>query len=361
MLKLREDWRAIMQQGNKNQQRHDSYSKKAGIITLLILFAVASGAGVVTGFMQSKVDPAGQKPQKRRGLEIRNPVQTNANSGEKTRPRQSSKTNGEKNPSPVPVPFYVALEERGIRLEGGCSKDDVVTRRLLEEYGAMFVASESVRPPPVCMFTSEAEVLKYQNEAKFSTEIIGGTQVQLQPAAMAALLEARREANRQGLDITPRGGSEAARRSYQDTLRLWNSRFFPALANWHRRGRLSSEQVARLRKLPLHDQVAEVLELEKSGIFFSTDLSKSILYSVAAPGASQHISMLALDVAQFNNGRVRHILAQYGWFQTIKSDLPHFTYLGVDEKELPSRGLRPFTMGGRVFWIPNVADNGERK
>ena len=353
-----------MQQGNIDQQRHDSSYKNGRTITLLILSAVAllsvSGVWVVTGLMQSKGDPAGREPQKRLGLEIRNPVQTNANSGEKSRLHQRSETEGEKNPSPVPVPFYVAVEERGIRLEGGCAKNDVVARRLLEEYGAMFVASESVRPPPVCMFTSEAEVLKYQNEAKFSTAMIGGTQIQLQPAAMAALLEARREANRQGLDITPRGGSEAARRSYSDTLRLWNSRFLPALARWHSRGRLSREQVARLRKLPLHDQVAEVLELEKSGIFFSTDLSKSILYSVAAPGASQHISMLALDVAQFNNGRVRSILAQYGWFQTIKSDLPHFTFLGVDEQELPSRGLRPFMMGGRVFWIPNVATDGQR-
>lgn len=352
-----------MQQGNTKQQRHDSRYKNARIITLLIAAAVAtfavSSLWVVTGLMQSRGDAAGQKPQKSRGLEIRNPVQTDANSRETRKPHRRSATDEQKNPSPVPVPFYVALEERGIRLEGGCSKDDVVTRRVLEEYGAMFVASESVKPPPVCMFASEAEVLEYQNEAKFSTTIIGGTQIQLQPAAMAALLEARREANRQGVDITPRGGSEAARRGYGDTLRLWNSRFLPALANWHRRGRLSREQVTRLRRLPLHDQVAAVLELEKSGIFFSTDLSKSILYSVAAPGSSQHISMLALDVAQFNNGLVRSILARYGWFQTIKSDLPHFTYLGLDEKELPSRGLRPVTMGARVFWIPNVAADGQ--
>jgi hypothetical protein len=353
-----------MQQGNTNQQLRDSRCKNGRIITHLILFTAAtllvSGVSVVTGFMQSKGDPAGQKLQKRRGLEIRNPVQTKANSGETSKPHQSSETKVEKDPSLVPVPFYVALEERGVRLEGVCSKDDAVARRVLEEYGAIFVASESVRPPPVCMFTSEAEVLKYQNDVRFTSATIGGTQIQLQPAAMAALMEARREANKQRLDITPRGGSEAARRSYSDTLRLWNSRFFPGLARWNSRGRLSREQVARLRNLPLHDQVAEVLELEKRGIFFSTDLSKSILYSVAAPGTSQHISMLALDVAQFNNARVRQILAQYGWFQTVKSDLPHFTYLGVDEKELPSRGLRRLTMAGRVFWIPNVTDNGQR-
>ena len=49
-------------------------------------------------------------------------------------------------------------------------------------------------------------------------------------------------------------------------------------------GRLTADQVGRLRDLPLHDQIAEVLELEKSGIFFSKDLSKSILYSIAETG-----------------------------------------------------------------------------
>ena len=355
-----------MRQGDSNQQPYDPRRKSARIITLLILSVVAallvSGIWLATGFMQSEGGPAGRKPQKSQGLVITNPSpQTNTNSGETGKPPKSPEKDVEKKLSPDPMPFYAALEERGLKLEGVCSKDDPVARRLLEEYGAMFVASESVKPPPVCIFASEAEVLKYQNEAQFTSATVGGTQIQLQPAAMKALMDARQEAHRQGLDITPRGGSQAARRSYGDTRRLWNSRFLPGLAYWNSRGRLSREEVARLRQLSLHDQVAAVLELERSGVFFSTDHSKSILYSVAAPGASQHISMLALDVAQFGNGRVRQILAQHGWFQTIKSDLPHFTFLGVDEKELPSRGLRSVKLGAQVFWIPNVADNSQRK
>jgi hypothetical protein len=220
----------------------------------------------------------------------------------------------------------------------------------------MFIATSKVKAPPVCMFTSESEVLKFQNIATFVSATIGGTSIQLQPAAMEALLAAHQEAIQQGLNITPRGGSEAARRGYNTTLRLWNSRFLPALSYWSSRGRLSREQVARLRGSSIHDQVAQVLELEKSGMFFSKDLSKSILYSVAAPGASQHISMLALDVAQFGNTSVRRILAKHGWFQTIKSDLPHFTYLGLEEKDLPSRGLRSVTVGSQLFWVPDVRD-----
>ena len=94
-----------------------------------------------------------------------------------------------------------------------------------------------------------------------------------------------------------------------------------------RKGRLTEEQVARLKALPLRNQIAEVLELEKSGIYFSKDLSKSILYSIAAPGTSQHIAMLAFDVNEFDNPRVREILAKHGWFQTVLERLAtlHFS------------------------------------
>jgi hypothetical protein len=119
-------------------------------------------------------------------------------------------------------------------------------------------------------------------------------------------------------------------------------------------GRLTADQVNRLRGLPLLQQVAEVLELEKSGIYFSKDLSKSILYSIAAPGASQHIAMLAFDVNEFENPRVREILYKHGWFQTVLSDLPHFTFLGLKMKDLPKHGLRSVEVNGQVFWIPNV-------
>lgn len=91
-------------------------------------------------------------------------------------------------------------------------------------------------------------------------------------------------------------------------------------------------------------------------MFFSKDLSKSILYSVAVPGASQHNFLLALDVQQFGNAQVRAILAENGWFQTVKSDLPHFTYLGLKESELPAHGLKSVTVGGQKFWVPNLKE-----
>jgi hypothetical protein len=184
--------------------------------------------------------------------------------------------------------------------------------------------------------------------------MVGYDDVELQPAAMKALLKAVNEAREEGLDITPRDGAEAARRNFDDSLRLWNTRFLPALDYWREQGRLTAEQVEKLRSLPLNEQVAAVLELEKDGIYFSKDLSKSILYSIAAPGTSQHIAMLAFDVNEFDNSRVREILAKHGWFQTVLSDLPHFTFLGLKEKELPKHGLRRVDVNGQAFWIPNV-------
>jgi hypothetical protein len=260
-----------------------------------------------------------------------------------------------------PVPFYEALrkalKKRKVNLDLICPPADPVARRILEEYGAVFVADKKVKPPPVCVFTNEEQVTKFQDDAGVSAEYIAYDTVELQPEALKQLLKAREQALKEGLDITPRDGAEAARRNYEDSVRLWNSRFDPALDYWLEQGRLTADDVTRLRALPLKQQIAEVLELEKNGIYFSKDLSKSILYSIAAPGTSQHIHMLAFDVNEFENPRIREIMAKHGWFQTVLSDLPHFTFLGLKEKDLPKHGLRSVEANGQVFWIPNVSSS----
>ncbi len=264
----------------------------------------------------------------------------------------------ESNDHQEPTPFYEALakalKKRKVKLESVCPSADPVSKRILEEYGAIFVADKKVTPPPVCVFTNEEQVTRFQEAAGFDSEVIGFDEVELQSEAIKKLRKAREEAQKEGLDITPRDGAEAARRNYEDSVRLWASRFEPALEYWQGQGRLTAEQVAHLRSLPLSQQVAEVLELEKTGIYFSKDLSKSILYSIAAPGASQHIAMLAFDVNEFENPRIREIMAKHGWFQTVLSDLPHFTFLGLKEKDLPKHGLRSLEINGQMFWIPNV-------
>ena len=255
-------------------------------------------------------------------------------------------------------PFYEALKKalkkRKTTVEKICPVSDPVARRVLEDYGAMFLADKKVLPPPVCVFTSEEQVTAFQEKAGYQTEYISFDDVELQPAAMKALIKARDEAQKEGLDISPRDGAEAGRRNFEDSLRLWETRVSPALDYWLGQQRLTPEEVERLRSLDTHSQIAAVLDLERSGIYFSKDLSKSILYSIAAPGTSQHIAMLAFDVIEFDNPRVREILGKHGWFQTVLSDLPHFTYLGLKEKDLPKRGLKPVIADGQTFWIPNV-------
>jgi len=51
---------------------------------------------------------------------------------------------------------------------------------------------------------------------------------------------------------------------------------------------------------------------------------------------------------------VRALLAKYKWYQTVVSDLPHFTYLGVEESGLSGLGLKKVTDGGRTFWVPDI-------
>jgi hypothetical protein len=247
--------------------------------------------------------------------------------------------------------FFTTLEgnSRDISLD----IDNPLERRLLTEYGAVLVAGDGVTPPDRLIFRNSDEVDTFQNKLSAQTATLGGYEVELQAAALAGLLRAVSDARAAGLDITPRG-SGSARRRYDETESLWLSRVHPALDHWLAVGRLSPEQAEHIRSLSAFEQVSEVLELEEQNIFFSKDLSKSIIYSVAPPGTSQHLSMLAIDRAEFNDPPIREIMYSHGWFQTVISDLPHFTYLGLHTSELPGMGLKQIINGDRGFWVPDL-------
>lgn len=229
---------------------------------------------------------------------------------------------------------------------------DTVGRRLLREYGAVFVA-QGVQVPRAVMFRSEEDVSRFQGGVEAASEKIGAHEVVLQAAALKALLHAKQEARATGKDITPRG-ADAARRDYAGSVELWLSRVEPGLKHWVAEGKLQQSEAYRILAMAPADQVADILALEESGIFFSKDLSKTILHSVAAPGASQHLSMLAFDIEQFNDKEVIAILNRNGWYQTVVSDLPHFTYLGKNPEGLIDSGLKMIVTSGREFWIPIV-------
>ncbi len=244
------------------------------------------------------------------------------------------------------------LRDKDMTLTAVCPiETNIVAHRVFKDYGAMFIADD-VKWPTKCVFANEAEVTAFQETVKTKSEVINGTTVVLQEEAMEALIKARKEAAKRGLTITPRGGS-ASKRSFGDTARIWNSRFEPGLKYWIGKRKLTAAQAEAARRLDVIAQVAQVIEWEKNEWWFSTGFNRSIFSSVAAPGTSQHLSMLALDVSEFANKEVRAVLNHYGWYQTIIDDTPHFTYIGRDEGDLPNHGLRAEPRGGFTFWIPN--------
>lgn len=228
-----------------------------------------------------------------------------------------------------------------------------VELRLLREYGSVFVAKGGVTAPNTVVFKDESEVSGFQSGSVTKIRRIGAYDMELQAAAMDALTTAVSDAAAAGFSISPRD-TDSAKRGYDETVELWKSRVEPALEHWTAQGRITQSDAERMRMLSPYEQVPEVFKLEADGIYFAKDLSKSIIYSVAPPGTSQHLSMLAFDVMEHGNGSVRAILAKHGWYQTVTSDLPHFTFLGSAEDMLNDFGLKRVTDGGRTFWVPDI-------
>ncbi|MBP9663959.1 MAG: hypothetical protein KBD94_05010 [Pyrinomonadaceae bacterium] len=230
---------------------------------------------------------------------------------------------------------------------------DEVGKRMLKEYGAVFVARGGAVAPKTAVFRDAAAVTAFQTSAKGTSGSVGGTTLELQEPAMTHLKDAIAEAEKSGAGITPRG-ADSAKRSYEDTVTLWASRVNPGLTHWVGKGRITQADADRIKGMSPFEQVSEIFKLEEQGIYFAKTLDKSIIYSVAPPGTSQHLSMLALDVNEHENAKVRQILAKHGWYQTVVSDLPHFTFLGVPETDLPKLGLKKRTDGGRIYWVPDI-------
>lgn len=271
-----------------------------------------------------------------------------------------------------------ALSRRGIKINDFCDTTDPSQKRLLQEYGTVFLANDKlnihgfvsvgfgfrvpiitvnkIEIPPKCIL-DDAGVTAFQAKLKTKTATVGGTSITLQEVAMDDLLLAEAEIKKAGLTLTPRGGSTAASRTFADTKTFWDKKVKAGLAHWkgQTKGGVKFDDAAKdLLKLPIKDQIKKVLELEDKGFFFSLSFDKTILQSVAAPGASQHLWLLALDIKEHSDNRVSKILAQFGWFQTIKSDLPHFTYLGLQESQLGSLGLKKETSHSQEFWVPDL-------
>ena len=229
-----------------------------------------------------------------------------------------------------------------------------VEKRLFEEYGAIFATT--AKPPPVILFANSTEVEVFQASLSISSALLGDYDIALQTEALDALVAAASEIVQQGKSITARA-ADAGGRSYEDTLRLWTRNVTRGLEHWEEVGRISRDLADSIRRLNPADQVATILSMEENEqLFFGTFFDKSILYSVAVPGASQHLSMLAFDVAEYADREVESVLARHRWYRTVLHDLPHFSYLGHSETRLPDLGLhrieRTYPERMYDFWTP---------
>jgi hypothetical protein len=231
-----------------------------------------------------------------------------------------------------------------------------VTRRLLAEYGAVFVTRAT--PPPTILFADAQEVNEFQRSVSRQRARVGDYEVELQSAALEALLVA-------AADVAGRGGAlsaraaDSGRRTYEETVALWARNVGRGLSHWQGLGRLDAARAGSIQQLSPVEQVAVILELEeREEIYFGTFFNRSILYSVAAPGASQHLSMLAFDVAEYKDEQVEQALNRVGWHRTVLHDLPHFTYLGYETDALPELGLRQVAHEYDGFqcryWVPDL-------
>jgi len=230
-----------------------------------------------------------------------------------------------------------------------------MAKRVFNEYGAVFVVKEPSKFPDRCVFVDTADVDRFQRSVKTKSALIGGVSIELQEAAMDSLIEIAKDAEALDLKITPLDGAIAGKRSYNDTVRIWNTRFQRALDHWVQLGKISEDDAAAVRNVNIERQVERVMAWEAAGLYFSTDFAHSIFSSTAPPGTSQHLSMLAIDIVEHNNPMIVSLLASRGWYRTVLNDATHFTFIGVPESELPNRGLKPVMRGSYKFWIPNNA------
>lgn len=232
--------------------------------------------------------------------------------------------------------------------------ESLFARRAFAEYGAIFAATEKVTAPPVCIFADEAMVSAFRSSIQIRQMTIGGVNLLLQKEAADALTKVLTEADQLGISIIPLDGSIAGGRTYYETSRIWNSRFDPGLEYWTRRGVILGQDALAVRSLKLDKQVGKVIEWESKGYWFGTNRNGSIFSSTAPPGTSQHISLLALDIAPPLMPSKRALMNSSGWFQTVRGDPGHFTYMGLPESELPKRGLKAVLSDGIIYWIPNL-------
>jgi hypothetical protein len=229
-------------------------------------------------------------------------------------------------------------------------KTDRTGIALLREYGAIYL-SRGVTPPTV-RFTNKADVEAFQQILPTESVVLVERELVLQRRAARALQLAHNELAKQEIILLAKSRRPAGR-SYFDTVINWDSRMAPGIEHWRSEGRLEDSDAGRILQLADGPQIDAILRMEERGLWCNRSHTRSILTSVAAPGSSQHNSLLAIDVLPVNSPVVTDVMAKHGWYRTVKADQPHFTWLGLPEEELSQLGLKKVNIGGLHYWVPD--------
>ena len=191
---------------------------------------------------------------------------------------------------------------------------DTFEYTLLRAYGTVFINQAlGINLPQKVILDNESETESFQKT--ISIALVDGTQeCYLQKTAAIALNKAK------SLENIPLKSGYAG-----DCLR----NFATNLRFWHKYA--NSETLTRVK----------------------TGKETKILGLVAPPGTSQHLWGLAIDL-QVSTSAQRQALNENGWFQTVVNDLPHWTYLGWSEDDLPKFGLQQKIIQGIKYWVTPI-------
>lgn len=183
---------------------------------------------------------------------------------------------------------------------------------LLRAYGAAFVNPNiEIKLPPKYIFANEQETQEFQ--ATLTMGHVNGTKdCYLQKPASDALNKAR---SLQKIPLKSGYGSGDCTRTFKTNLRFWH--------------KYANNQV-----------LAKVKQGKET----------KILGVVAPPGTSQHLWGLAIDL-RVGSQEQRKALNENGWFQTVYNDVPHWTYVGLTEENLPLFGFKKQVVRGITYWV----------
>ncbi len=183
---------------------------------------------------------------------------------------------------------------------------------LLRTYGAVFVNQNvEIKLPQKDIFANEQETQEFQ--ATLTMGHVNGTNdCYLQKSAADALNKAR---SQQNIPLKSGYGTGDCTRSFATNLKFWY-------------------------KYANNQMLVKVQQGKET----------KILGLVAPPGTSQHLWGLAIDL-RVSNQKQKQALYQNGWFQTVENDIPHWTYVGLPEENLPQFGLKNQVVQGITYWV----------